>query len=171
MEEEGGTVTIPNELRSEAGLKNFKQMTLEDLRAVHDAVKNIESDGAAQEPALRRAREPELPGDGHEGRSAHPREPRDALRREARCSAEPRVVGASKKAWLRESRAEKKKIEFIARELDGGQTAGLPSRAPLPAVRHGGGESARVDEKVTEELFKPLREMTFKERLELDQDR
>ena len=41
MEADGQIVQIPDELRSEIGLKNFKQMTFNEFVALRDAVKNI----------------------------------------------------------------------------------------------------------------------------------
>jgi hypothetical protein len=167
MEEEGGTVTIPNELRSEAGLKNFKQMTLEDLRAVHDAVANIES----------MARLKNFLFDGRERRNFQ----ETATKAGAHITANLGTPFAEKpgapqnpgwwdkrKAWLRESRAEKKKIEFIARELDGGVTAGFLHDLLFQPFATAAGKAHEWGEKVTEALLKPLKEMTFKERLELD---
>lgn len=167
LEEEGATITIPDELRSEAALKNYKQMTLEELETVHDAIKNVEHMARLKNRLF----------DGRERRALQ--ETAVKAGEQIRASlgtpyaekpGTPQNPGKLEKAreWLRESRAEKKKIEFITRELDGGKTAGMLHELLFQPFATAAGKAFDLTKRITEELVRPLRELSLKERLALD---
>jgi hypothetical protein len=167
MEADGDVITMPSELRSEAALKNYKQMTVEEMRTVRDAVKNIES----------MARLKNFLFDGREKRDFQT----TAVKLGGHISANVGDSYAEKpnapqnpgrweklKSAFRESRAEKKMMEFVARELDGGQIAGFVHELLFQPLKTAEARKHELTEKITEQLLKPLRELTLKERFALD---
>lgn len=166
-DEDGAVLNIPDDLRSEASLKNYKTMTLEELRTVRDAVKNIESMARLKNRLF----------DGREYREWNATGVKAAEHVRANLGT-PYAEKASdpqnpewwdkKKTWLREAAAEKKKIEFVARELDGGQTAGFMHELLFQPFATAEARRHTLTEKITETLLKPLRELNIKERMALD---
>jgi hypothetical protein len=166
-DEDGAVLTIPEELRSEASLKNYKTMTLEELRTVRDAVKNIES--------MARLKNQLYDGRAYRAWNATGVKAAEHVRANlgtpyAEKKSDPQNPGwwDKKKMWLREAAAEKKKIEFLARELDGGQTAGFMHELLFQPFATAEARRHTLTEKITEALLKPLREMGVKERMILD---
>jgi hypothetical protein len=165
--EDGALITIPAELRSEVGLKNYKQMTLEDLRTVHDAVANIETmarlknklfDGRERrnflETAVRLSESVKANlGDSYAEKPGAPQNPGWLDK---------------KKEMLRRSVAEMKKIEFLARAMDGGETAGWVHSVLFQPFATAEEKALNLTKKITETLLKPLREMSLKERAQFD---
>jgi hypothetical protein len=119
MEASGDTVAPA--LKDLAELKSWRKMTVTELQGVEAALANVE--------AMARLKGKLLLG----------KERRDLVRTAAELAASIRAnVGAEKGAtpgqrprgeriasWFRRGDAEMKKVEFLARELDGGKTAGL----------------------------------------------
>lgn len=167
--EDDALITIPPELRSETSLKNFRQMTLDDLRTVKDAVRNIEATAGLKNKLY----------DGREYRNFHATAIRAAEHIKANLGNPYAEKPGSpqnpswwdrKKSWLREGAAQKKKIEFVARELDGGVTAGpmheliFQPFATAEAKRH---ELTRA---ITDKLLEPLHALDMKERARFDRE-
>lgn len=165
--EDGALLAIPADLRSEVGLKNYKQMSLDELRTVRDAVTNIETMARLKNKLF----------DGRERRNFLETAVGIAERTAANLGnkygekpGDPQNPGwfAQKKAMLRSGVAEMKKIEFIARAMDGGETAGFVHERIFQPFATAEAKALEWKKKITEELLKPLREMSLKERSEFD---
>lgn len=164
MEDEGEPVAIPAELRAELGLKSWKQMTLSEIRAVRDAVKNIETLAKLKNKLF----------DG--------RQRREFIQTTTKLSEHVRAnVGinfkdgigepswwTTKKEFLRRARANMSKIEFIARTLDGGKTAGWAHELLFEPLAAAQAKKFQMTKEITEKLMKPFKEMSLKDRLRFD---
>lgn len=165
--EDGALLTIPPELRSEAGLKNYRQMTLDELRTVRDAVKNVESMARLKNKLF----------DGREQRNYQ----ETAIRAAEHIASNlgnpyAEKPGAAqnpgwferKKLALRKSVAEMKKIEFLVRAMDGGQTAGFLHEILFQPLADAETKAIDLKRAITDKLLAPLKAMSMKERFELD---
>lgn len=164
MEAEGEPVAIPPELRAELGLKSWKQMDLSELRAVRDAVKNIET--------LARLKNKLFDG----------RQRREFIQTTTRLAEHVRANvgvnyadGLGEPSWLekkreffRKARANMSKIEFIARALDGGKTAGWAHELLFEPLAAAQAKKYHMTKTITEQLMKPFQEMSLKDRLRFD---
>jgi hypothetical protein len=74
----------------------------------------------------------------------------------------------NRKEFLRKARANMSKIEFIARVLDGGKTAGWAHEVIFQPIADAQARKYKMTKEITEELRKPFREMSLKDRLRFD---
>lgn len=165
--EDGALITIPPELRSEVDLKNYRQMTLEELRTVRDAVKNIEAMARLKNKLF----------DGREQRNYQETVIKaseqvksnlgNAYGEKPGAPQNPGFI-ARKMMSLRKSVAEMKKIEFLVRAMDGGQTAGFLHEILFQPLATAEAKALDLKRAITDKLLEPLKKMSMKERFELD---
>lgn len=122
-EEADEAVQIPDRLRHEANLKNFKVMSVAEFDEIHDAIRNIEHLANLKNKLLsaKEKREFEATKDGFVAQIYETQEKRPAEKEQNR-----RLFG---RIWhrIKKFQAELTKPEFIARWIDG-ETAGLAHR-------------------------------------------
>lgn len=154
MEVDGQTVAIPDSLREEAFLRNYKTMTLEEFQALRDAIKNL--DHLAKKKNDIRVR----------GEKLHFRNVMNGIvvgitsrAKELRTMQKqnPTLLEAGM-AKLRSIDANLSKVEFLIRQLDGGVAGDLHEIlfAPLAAAQ------ARKFDMVkafNRKLYDPLRKL------------
>jgi GGDEF domain-containing protein len=164
MEAAGDIVAVPPKLRAEVGLVNYRQMKLDDLRALRDSIKNIEAQARLKNKLF----------DG--------RKERDFRKTTTQLSAhifanlgrrKPESIGElgwTERAleWVRKGRADLTKIEFLCRALDGGKTAGFAHELIFQPLVEAQARKMDLTKKITEQLMAPLRNMTISDRIRFD---
>lgn len=158
MEAEGDTVSPA--LKELSELKSYRTMTLDELRAVEAAAANIDAMARLKGKLLLRGERRDLARTAAE-LSEHIRA---GIGAEAKPT--PGDVGALEKSreWLRSADADMKKVEFIARSLDGGQTAGLAHRLIFQPLRDAQNARYLLQEQVHGALMKPFKELSLERR-------
>lgn len=161
LREEGEPVSIPDDL----ALKNWKQLSVSEARAIRDAVSHL-SAMADRKNKIRI---------GLELRDYKRTVAEAAAHIEAQAGVNFKHKPGTpswwekRKKWFQMANAHLKKMEFVSRELDGGTTAGFIHSLlfqPLVDAQHA---KAELSKSVLEQLKEPFRGMTLKERLRYDQ--
>ena len=163
-EEADEAVQIPERIRHEANLKNFKSMTVAEFDEIHDAIKNIEHLANLKNKLLT-AQE----------RRAFAAE-RDALVAQINATQEkrPRETEQNrrlfKRIWHRIKRfqAELTKPEFIARWIDG-ETAGTAHRLIFQPFVDAQIDKLDLEKKLAEELNAIFKSMSPETRAKMHQ--
>lgn len=158
MEAEGDTVSPALKDLSEP--KSWRAMTLEELQGVEAAAANIE--------AMARLKGKLLLGKERRDLARTAADLSEHVRTNLGTAAKPTPgdLGALDKAkeWLRSADAEMKKVEFIARILDGGKTAGLAHSLLFQPLRDAQNARSQMNEAVHGALMKPFQELTLARR-------
>ena len=162
MEASGDTVAIPVEARTDALLKNYRQMSLDELIGVEAAVSNLETLARLKNKltGIQAARRLEATS-GELADSIHDNW---AEKGDGKI---PHGMKAELEAFLRRSRADLLKIEFLCRALDGGKTAGLAHTLIFQPMARAEAEKMRLMEQIMGEFKRPFDAMSIEERMRL----
>ena len=159
MEAEGDVV-VP-QLKELVELKSYRTMTLEELRGVEAAAANIEAMARLKGKLLLNKEKRDL------ARTAA--ELAEHIRANVGTQAKPVPgdLGLREKSreWLRSADADMKKVEFIARILDGGKTAGLAHQLLFQPLRDAQNARYQLQEQVHGALMKPFQELSAERRV------
>ncbi len=163
-EEADEAVQIPERLRHEANLKNFKSMTVAEFDEIHDAIKNIEHLANLKNKLLTAQEQRAFAGE------------RDALvaqiyeTQEKRPAEKEQNRRLASRIWHRVKRfqAELTKPEFIARWIDG-ETAGLAHRLIFQPFVDAQIDKLDLEKKLAEELSTIFKGMSPETRAKMHQ--
>lgn len=161
LKEAGEPVVVPDDLP----LTNWRAMTVAEMRAVRDSVESLES--LAQLKNKIRI--------GRELRSFKNTVAQAAAHIEAKAGknyahkAGTPTWWAKRREWFTKANFQLKKIEFICRELDGGQTAGFIHSLFFQPLVEAQTAKADLSMSVLQELKRPFDELSLKDRLRYDE--
>jgi hypothetical protein len=158
--EAAGDVVAP-QLKELSELKSYKTMTLEELRGVEAALANIDAMARLKGKLLLSKEKRDL------ARTAQ--ELAEHIRANLGTSAKPTpgdlTLREKSKEWLRSADADMKKVEFIARILDGGKTAGLAHSLIFQPLRDAQNARYQMQEQVHGALMKPFEDLSAERRV------
>lgn len=167
MEDEGAVINIPPEIRAGVGLKNYKRMTLGELRAISDSVANIEAQARLKNKLF----------DGRQKRDFAITSTKLAEHIKANVGAEygdkpgqKQNPGwwEEKRGFFRTARANLLKIEFLARHLDGGETAGWTHELLFQPLVDAQNRKRKMQKEITQRITAPFHEMSLADRMRYD---
>jgi hypothetical protein len=163
-EEADEAVQIPERLRHEANLKNFKSMTVAEFDEIHDAIKNIEHLANLKNQLLT-AQEQRAFGEQRDALTAQIYETQEKLPREKEQNRR-----LFKRIWHRVKRfqAELTKPEFIARWIDG-ETAGTAHRLIFQPFVDSQIDKLDLEKKLAQELGTIFKAMSPETRAKMHQ--
>ena len=169
IEAEGEPVLISPELAAETTLKNYRQLTVAEFRALGDAAKNIEH-LARMKNRLRL---------GKEQRDFELTTTELAAHIAARAGADHAVpanappnprAGARLRSWLRTGSANLKKVEFVARALDGGEIAGFAHSLIFQPIAEAETRKAKMLKDVVLKLGEIFDGLTWRDAARMDEE-
>lgn len=171
MDAAGEPVAIPADLRDETQLrlKNYKNRTVSDMKAVEAAARNLEH-LAQMKNKLRLGKDLREFKDLTGGLSAHIEAKAGSKFMEK--MGDPQNPGwwEKKRRWLRKSGAYLKKMEFIARALDGGDIAGFAHQTIFQPFANAEKLEVEMKTEIVQRLHDLFDGMTWAERRRYDQE-
>lgn len=156
-----GTPTLNAAQMAVLATRNWKEMTIEELRAVHVAAKTIEVT-ARHERMIRIGMEEVDFKQRTAALAAHIEANTGKLPESKRQNESWRDL-----RWLKSAKAQLKKIEFICREMDGGAVAGFVHKNLFQPLADAQAKRAEMTKAITERLMDPFKTLTKEERKHL----
>jgi hypothetical protein len=154
LEAAGEPVVVPQKLRDEANLENYKNMTIDELRGMRDGIKNLDHLARFKNKLKSKAQEREIQSVVQQIRD---RAEAISKRKDADNWQNPEGIekGLNGLRWVSASLT---KVEFVLKWLDG-EVAGLAHEHLFQPIADAQNAAHDMRKEMHEKIFKPLEKM------------